>query len=414
MKLNAWIAGVGMTAFARHPDVLLKELASLAVRAALDDAGLEPDDIQAAYMANAVGGIVVGQEMIAGQVALRHMGVGRIPVVNVENACASASTAFHQACAMVSSGAYDVVLACGFEKLHHPDKGRTFAALAGGVDVEDPRGLAEALEAVAESAGAAGEGSKPAGQRSLFMDLYALAAIHHMKRYGTTREQLAAVSAKNSFHGSLNPNAQYRDVLTVEEVLAAREIAYPLTLPMCSPIGDGAAAVVVMSAGMARQLGIRQPVRVRSCVLASGWDRGMEEPGLTHFCAQRAYEEAGIGPGELSVVELHDASAPSEIIATEQLGLCPEGKGGELAESGATRLGGALPVNTSGGLLRKGHPVGATGIAQIFELTRQLQGRADQRQVPEARVGLAHNGGGNIGVDAAATVVTLLAREELA
>jgi acetyl-CoA acetyltransferase len=229
-----------------------------------------------------------------------------------------------------------------------------------------------------------------------------------MARYGTTVEQFAAVSAKNSFHGSLNERAQFRQALTVEEVLASPMIAEPLTRPMCSPIGDGAAAVVLVSEAKARELGVSKPVKVTSSVLRSGWDHGMDDPGTVEVCSGEAYQEAGVGPDEIHVLECHDASAPAEVMAYESLGLCAKGEGGKLVESGETRLGGRLPVNTSGGLLRKGHPVGATGIAQIVELTEQLQGRAGDRQVEGAKVALAHNGGGNIGTDAAAMCVTIL------
>jgi len=191
-------------------------------------------------------------------------------------------------------------------------------------------------------------------------------------------------------------------------VLAAPMIAEPLTRPMCSPIGDGAAAVVIVSERKARALGISQPVKVVTSVLHSGWDHPIEESGSVELCAREAFEEAGVGPQDLDVVECHDASAPAEISAYESIGLCERGGGGPLVESGATRLGGRIPVNTSGGLLRKGHPVGATGIAQIVELTEQLQGRSGKRQVEGARVALAHNGGGNIGSDAAAMCVTIL------
>ncbi len=230
----------------------------------------------------------------------------------------------------------------------------------------------------------------------------------HMEKYGTTAEQFAGVSAKNSYHGSLNPRAQFREALTVEEVLAAPMIAEPLTRPMCSPIGDGAAAAVVVSERKARELGIAKPVRVVCSVLRSGWDHGLDDEGTVELCAREAYEEAGVGPQDLDVAECHDASAPAEITEYEALGLCPKGEGGKLIEEGATKLGGRLPVNTSGGLLRKGHPIGATGIAQIVELVEQLQGRSDKRQVEGARVALAQNGGGTIGTDAAAMCVTIL------
>jgi acetyl-CoA acetyltransferase len=243
----------------------------------------------------------------------------------------------------------------------------------------------------------------------MFMDLYAAAARAHMERYGTTVEQMAAVSAKNSLHGSLNPRAQFRDVLSVEDVLSAPMIAEPLTRPMCSPIGDGAAAAVIMSEREMRRRSVRRPVRVLSSVLRSGWDREGDEEGTVEVCAREAFEQAALGPADLDVAECHDASAPAEIIAYESLGLCAKGGGGPLVGSGATRLGGRLPVNPSGGLLRKGHPVGATGIAQIVELVEQLQGRCGARQVQGASVALAHNGGGSIGRDAAAMCVTILA-----
>jgi acetyl-CoA acetyltransferase len=411
MKMNAYVAGVGMTPFGRHLDKTLKGLAGAAITEALLDAGLKGGDLQAAWMGNAAAGVTVGQEMISGQVALRELGIGRIPVVNVENACASSSTALHQACAMVSAGLYDIVLACGSEKLFHVDKARTMAAFSGAVDVEDPRGALKVLENMARAAGESFDATGAGESRSVFMDIYSLMAKKHMKQYGTTKEHFAMVTAKNSLHGSLNPRAQFRDVMTVEQVLAARTIIEPLTLPMCSPIGDGAAAVVLVSERKARELGLRHPVRIRASVLVSGWDFEREGESVGGFAACQAYEEAGVGAGDLSCVELHDASAPSEIAAYEYLGLCKPGEGAALIASGATQLGGRLPVNTSGGLLRKGHPVGATGCAQIVELTEQLQGRSGPRQVDGARIGLAHNGGGAIGLDAAATVVTILSRE---
>ncbi len=408
MKLDAVVAGVGMTHFGRYLDTGLKALGGEAVTAALSDAGLSPGDIEAAWVGNAAAGVVTGQECIRGEVVLRGVGMGKLPVINVENACASGSTALNQAAAMVTAGLYDVVLALGVEKLYHLDKTKTFGAFSGAVDVES---LAEIMAALAKNAeeGGAKEASSGAGtKRSMFMDIYAAVARSHMERYGTTVEQFAGVSAKNSIHGSLNPRAQFRQVLTPEEVLASPMIAEPLTRPMCSPIGDGAAAVVLMSRRKAKELGIADPVRVVSSVLRSGWDRGPDEPGAATLCANEAYDEASVGPEDLDVVECHDASAPAEIFAYEDLGLCARGEGGRLIDEGYTALGGRTPVNTSGGLLRKGHPVGATGLAQIVELTEQLQGRSGERQVDGARVGLAHNGGGTIGTDVAALCVTIL------
>ena len=267
-------------------------------------------------------------------------------------------------------------------------------------------GISRRLDASGVSHDSEGSGTS----RSLFMDIYAIWAMEHMQRYGTTREQFAAVSAKNSFHGSLNPKAQFRDRISVQDVLNAREVSWPLTLPMCSPIGDGAAAVVLVSERKARQLGMARMIRVEAAQLHSGWDYAAGEETVAERCARLLYESAGIGPADLDCVELHDASAPSEILYYEYLGLCARGEGGHFVEAGHSQLGGRLPVNTSGGLMRKGHPIGATGIAQIVELTEQLRGEAGDRQVAGARIALAENGGGFIGSDAAAMAMTLLSR----
>lgn len=410
MKLNAYVAGVGMTRFGKHMETGLKALGGEAVQAALGDAGIDAADLEAAWVGNAAAGVITGQECIRGEVILRGMGLGRLPVVNVENACASASTALNQAAAMVTAGLYDTVLALGVEKMYTLDKQRAMKAFTGGVDVE---ALAEIMDALKQSAKASGADTASEGvgeKRSMFMDIYAAAARMHMKRYGTTAEQFAGISAKNSYHGSLNPRAQFREALSVEDVLASPMIAEPLTRPMCSPIGDGAAAVVLVSERKAKELGLGTPVRLAASVLRSGWDRGPDEDGLAEVCAREAYEQAGVGPEDLNAVEVHDATAPAELFAYESIGLCAKGDGGRLVDEGATRLGGRVPVNTSGGLLRKGHPVGATGIAQVVELTEQLQGRAGDRQIEGAKVALAHNGGGNIGIDAAALCVTILTR----
>lgn len=413
MKTNAFIAGVGMTAFGKFPDTSLKTLAGEAISVALVDAGMAVTDIEAAYMGNAAAGTITGQVCVPGEVVLRSLGIGRIPVVNVENACATAATALHQAAAMVTAGFYDVVLAVGYEKLAHADKAKTFSVFSGAVDVEDMAGLAALVDRKMQAVGRKAD-VETATSRSLFMDIYATEAIAHMRKYGTTREQLAAVPAKNSRHGALNPRAQYRAVTNVEEVLAAREISWPLTLPMCSPIGDGAAAVVLVSERKARAIGLTRPVRVAAMQLETSWDYPDGKESLVfHDTITRAYSDAGIGPRDLDVVELHDASASSEILHTEYLGLCDEGEGGRVIEKGLTALGGSgrTVVNPSGGLLRKGHPIGATGIAQIVELTEQLQGRSGPRQVENARIALAENGGGYIRGDVAALCVTILERD---
>lgn len=412
MKMNAIIAGGGMTAFGKFPTLTLKELAGQAIQAALADAGLTAGDIQAAYMGNAAAGTITGQVCVPGEVVLRSLGIGRIPVVNVENACATASTALNQAAAMVTAGLYDVVLAVGYEKLVHADKARTFSVFSGAVDVDDMDGLARLVDRKMAAAGLKGD-VDGAASRSLFMDIYATEAVAHMKAYGTTREQLAAVPAKNSRHGALNPRAQFRDVVTAAEVLAAREIVWPLTLPMCSPIGDGAAAVILVSERKARALGLTHPVRIAASSLGTSWDYlDGQESLVFHEVIGSTYAEAGVGPADLDVVELHDASASSEILHTEYLGLCPVGEGGRFIEAGMTALGGGgrTIVNPSGGLLRKGHPIGATGIAQIVELYEQLLDRSGPRQVAGARLGLAENGGGYINGDVAALCVTIVQR----
>ena len=411
MKMHAYVAGVGMTRFDNHLTVKLKDLAAEAIREALMDSGLSANDIQAAYMGNASAGVIQGQEMIRGQAVLHSMGIGKIPVVNVENACATSSTAFNQAAAMITFGAYDVVLVCGYEKLFHADKMRSFLAFDGAVDTEDSEGISGALKRLAAAAGEAVDAEGDNKSRSVFVDIYAYMTKAHMKNYGTTREQIAAVTAKNSRHGGLNPRAQFQKAMTVEEVLASREILWPLTLPMCSPIGDGAAAVVLVSERKAKAMGLSKKVRVMSSALVSGFEPDAQLSSVGGYAVAKAYETAGIGPKDISFAEVHDASAPSEIIAYEYLQLCEKGGGGRLVESGYTALGGKVPVNASGGLLRKGHPIGATGAAQIVELTEQLRGSSGARQVEGARIGVAHNGGGMIGIDAAATVVSVLGLE---
>jgi acetyl-CoA acetyltransferase len=411
MKTNAVIAGAGMTAFGRFAQRSLKDLAGEAIRMALKDAGLEASDIQAAWMGNAAAGIITGQVCVPGEVVLREVGIGGVPVINVENACATAATALNQAVAMVSCGLYDVVLAVGYEKLVHDDKERSFSVFRGAVDVEDLPALRALIDRKMAAIGMEVDPAT-AASRSLFMDIYASEAIGHMQRFGTTREQFAAVTVKNSRHAALNARAQFRKVETVESVLAAREVIWPLTLPMCSPIGDGAAAVVIVSPNKARQMGLTQPVRVTASELTSGWDypEGQDTPVFPAAIAA-AYNQVGIEPRDIDVVELHDASASSEIFHTEFLGLCAPGEGGRLVESGRTTLGGDGPiVNPSGGLLRKGHPIGATGIAQVVELYEQLMERSGPRQVTGARIGVAENGGGYLRGDVGALCITVVQR----
>ncbi|MDP3550503.1 MAG: thiolase family protein [Novosphingobium sp.] len=404
MKMNAVIAGVGTTRIARHVDRTLSDLAHEAITQALQDAGIDASKIQAVWAGNAAAPVMTGQVCIAGQAILRGLGIGRVPVVNVENACATASTAMQQAAAMVTLGAYDVVLAFGVEKLYSRDKQKVFSVFAGCADVEHPEALDRFI--LDDGADAAGAGQS----RSVFMDVYARLARDYMALSGATARDFAAISAKNSVHGSLNPNAQFRDVLSVDDVLAAPAIIAPLTLTMCSPLADGAAAAVIMSPKAARELGVRSPVKILSSVLASGYDYAEGLDKLTAWTARQAYEAAGVGPADVNCAELHDASSPAEMIYYEALGLCGAGEGVQFLADGHTRIGGRVPVNTSGGLVRKGHPIGATGLSQIHELVLQLRGDAGPRQAEGAMVALAENGGGFLGEDSAAIVVTLLGK----
>jgi acetyl-CoA acetyltransferase len=366
---DVYVAGVGMTLFAKQPQRTFKELSAEAVGNALRDAGVETREVQAAYFGNAVAGTITGQEMVAGQVVLRPLGLQGIPVFNVENACASASSAFHLAWQAVSAGFCDVALAVGAEKMTHPDKARSFAAIGGSVDVDTiPPDLPP--------------------DRSFLMDLYAQAALEYMEESGATVEDFAAVVVKNQHNGARNPLAQYGAEMTIEEVLASRPIVHPFTLLMCSPISDGAAAAVLVSPEVAQRLGSR--VRVAASTARSAAD-GLKVSALA---ARAAYEMAGLGPQDIDCAEVHEAAASAELTLYEQLGFAPEGEGPALIRSGATRLGGTLPVNTSGGLLARGHPIGATGLAQIFEAVSQATGRAGDRQVDGARVTMAQNAGG--------------------
>jgi len=394
---NVQVAGVGMTRFEKSSRTL-KELVAEAVTQALGDASATAAEVQAAYVGNAVAGLVTGQEMIRGQVLLRPVGIEAIPIFNVENACASAATAFHLGWQAVAYGAQDVVLCVGAEKLTHEDKSVGLAAIGTAVDVEARAAAAEADE---PGAGAA--------TRSFFMDVYAEMTKEYMSRSGATTEQFAKVSVKNQHNGALNPRAQYGGEVSVDDVLGSREIVWPLTLLMCSPVSDGAAAVVLSS----RELDARRGPRVRASVVVSGnrHDSGDPAAGSAGRAAALAYEASGLGPDDLDCVELHDATAPAELIAYEQLGLAPPGQGPELIESGETALDGRLPVNTSGGLLAKGHPIGATGIAQVCEATWQLRGEAGPRQVDGARVALMQNGGGWLQGDSAAMSVHILSRD---
>ncbi|QSB49934.1 thiolase family protein [Parageobacillus toebii] len=390
------VLGVGMTRFGKYLDRSLKELAREALQRALTDAGISLSKIEAAYVGNAVAGIITGQECIRGQVMLSGTGLEGIPIFNVENACASGSSAFHMAWMSVASGMYDVVLALGAEKMIHPERTRAFQALKGAADVEE-------LEKFPG-------GGADRDNQSLFMDYYAIEARKHMEQYGTSIETFAKIAVKNSRNGSLNPNAQYQKQQTLEDVMGSRIISDPLRLLMCSPLSDGAAATILCSEKISRQL-TNDPVFVASSVVYSSNPSGDVGPSNTERAAAKAYALAGIEPSDVQVAEVHDAAAPGELWAYEHLGLCAPGDGARLVESGATEIGGRIPVNPSGGLIAKGHPVGATGIAQIAEIVWQLRGQAGKRQIPgQAKVGLTHNAGGFLNGGSAAVAIHILTR----
>lgn len=403
------IIGVGLTPFGKFLDRSLKDLAGEATQNAFNDAGIASMDVQAAFVANSMAGLITGQESIRGQVMLRPLGIGDIPIINVENACASSSTALYLAWLAVRAGQFDAVLVLGVEKLYHQDRLKSYQAIASSMDLERIKEWLQISEEEKELAGIR-PGQERTSNRSIFMDFYAMGARMHMARYGSTVEQLAAISEKNHYHGSLNPYARYAKAYTIEEVLNSPLVAYPLTRLMCSPIGDGAGAAVICSPDFARARGRDDAVTLAAVSIGSGVDRQPGEPDIVSRVGGRAYETAGIGPQDIEVAELHDATAFGELMAAEELGFCERGEGGRFAEQGHTRLGGKIPVNTSGGLESRGHPLAATGVAQVAELVRQLQGKAGLRQVENARVGLAQNGGGAIGLEAAAMAVTIVTR----
>jgi acetyl-CoA acetyltransferase len=386
------IIGVGAHPTGRFPEKPLKALAYPAIWNALDDAGVSVADVNVAYIGNSLGGLLTGQEGVRGQVVLQHSGLTGIPVVNVENACASAMTALRGAWLEVASGLADVALAVGVEKMNVGDSARSIGALSADSELD----LAE-----------------------MGMQFTATYAIHpkinvksRMQEYGWTASDLAKPAVKNSYNGSLNPLAQHQRRLTIEEIVQSRVIADPLTLLMCSSISDGAAAAVLCSTDLAARFTGKTPVRIASCMLRSGIYRlpGDDRPDSATMCAFAAYEKAGIGPEDLDAVELHDAMAPAELILYERLGLCAPGEGPRLIDEHVTTLDGRVPVNPSGGLCSRGHPVGATGLLQVCELVWQMRGEAGPRQIkPRPKVTMAQNQGGLLlGQDSAAYGVTIL------
>ncbi len=383
------IIGVGMIRFGRDVHRNERTMVESVVELTLKDAGITASDVQRVFSGNAAAGLVSGQEMIRGQVALQGTDLAGVPLVNVENACASSSSAANLAFEAILSGRCDVALVIGVEKLSHTEKSRAFDALQGATDVSTVTRTADG----------------PA-TNSVFVNVYAEEAKKYMAEHGATVSDLAAVAVKNRRHASLNPLAQFQQPQTIEEVLAGRVVVDPLTLPMCSPTTDGAAALVLCSEDYAQRQG-QTGCEIRATRLAAGAGFGSKPVAVA---ARAAFNDAGLGPDDLDLLELHDAAAPAEILQYAEIGLCGPGEGHLLVRSGATALGGRLPVNVSGGLMSRGHPIGATGCAQLVEIYDQLTGRAGGRQVDGARVGMAVNAGGWLAGTYAAAVATILVK----
>ncbi len=367
------IIGIGSTVFGNLQDKTIKEIAADASFAALADAGIDRKQIQAFYLGNFASGVLCGQEALAPLVA-NAIGLSNVPCTKVEGACASAGIALRHGYLMIALGYYDFVLVAGVEKMTGMETEKVTEALASAADLETD--------------GRAGV---------TFPGVFGMAMARHMYEYGTTREQIGLVSVKNHSNGVKNSLAQFKKEVTLEEVLESRPIADPLRLYDCCPISDGAAAAVLCPAEMAKDFTDKAVE-----IIGSGHNIGkgtlQDGDDLTTFevtvkTAKEAYEMAGVGPKDIDLVELHDCFSIAEIIDSEDLGLFEKGEGGKVVQDGLTSLGGKIPINPSGGLLSKGHPVGATGLGQVFEVVRQLRGEAPN-QIEGAEIGLAHNLGG--------------------
>lgn len=409
---DVFIAGVGMTQFAKHLDKSIKDLTRIALERVIADAGVRVSDIESAWFANSGWGFGFGQDCIRGEVALRPAGLEGLPITNVENACAGGSTALHHAWLEVASGQYECVLAIGAEKGYLEDKEKMFKGFWAGFDVENAVAHIQSLQALSASIKLEDDPGSAGKDRSAFMDIYSAFCRWHMQRHGTTRKQVAAIASKNHFHSSMNPYAQFQKKMTVEEILAARLVSWPLTVPMCAPLGDGAAAAILCSENFFKRLQNMRPVKILASILGSGTGRPLEaeDQDIAVRLSRKAYDMASVAPEDIDLAEVHDATSFGELHQTEALGFCRFGEGGAYAESGATQLGGKMPVNTSGGLISRGHPVGASGLAQIFELVTQLRHEAGDRQVENCRLALAENGGGNLGYEDAAMGIHILER----
>ncbi len=425
---NVYMIGSYSTAFKHWKGVSYKNLVRMAFTGVMDDCGIDPQDIDFSYFSNSGWGITMptvespdfrpAQMNIRGQVAFSPLVkeglMPRIPCINVEGACASASLAFHSAWKDILSGQSEVALALGVEKQIIKEVSAAFALqfFTGGTDVSAMDDMNELYAGVCKESG---KEWSPGANRSIFMDFYATWAAWHMWKWGTTQEQMAMVASKNHFHGSLNPLAQYRVEIPVETILADYEVSYPITRAMCSPLGDGAAAAILCSEDYYKALppSVKQrAVKVLGSAITAGGRRSMEETHFAALAAKKAYQIAGVGPEAINLAEVHDATAFAEILQLENMGFCPIGEGGKYTASGETRLGGKRPVNTSGGLESKGHPIGATGLSQLNEIATQLRGEAGDRQVKDAIYGLVENGGGMMGLEESVCGVTILQRAD--
>jgi acetyl-CoA acetyltransferase len=412
---SVFVIGVSCTAFGKRPEFGFKNLTETAYEQMLADAGMDDGGpIDSAWFGNCGMG-TFGQRNIRGQVCFTPLVTAgrfpeRVPIINVEGGCATASMAFNGAWKDILSGQAELALAIGVEKTFVPgDPLRTQEIFDGGIDQLDPH---EWMDYYRRAGELAGKSFAPgSGGGTVFMDTYAMQAAYHMKRWGTTARQIAAGASKNHAMGARNALAQYRFEVSPQQVLEDRVISAPLTRAMCAPVGDGAAAALLCSqrylAGLPARIRERA-IRVRASSLSGGKYRGLDEPGLSSIAARKAYASAGIGPADIDLAEVHDATSFCEIYQTEMLGFCAPGEGGAFIESGESSIDGRLPINLSGGLVSKGHPVGATGLSMIYELAVQLRGEAGDRQARKAGLALAENGGGVIGFDEAACSVVIL------
>ena len=410
---NIYIAGIAMTVFGRHLERSLEDMAREALQGALKDAGAEIAHLDTAYYAGITNGPLQGQFAVPGQVVLSKLGIEQIPIFNIDNGCAAGSSAVHLAIQSLKAGSADVALALGCEKMNIADKLKALNIMEAGWDVARAEQNYQMLLKMGEGVEVPG-GSESDKPFSKFMSIYAAMCRFHMKTFGTTQRQIAAVAAKNHANSVHNPYSQFRKTFTIDEILAAPPITYPLTLPMCAPLSDGSAAVILCTEAGLKRIGADRSrcVKVAASVVRAFSNRSYTEPerNVGRLAANRAYEIAGLGPQDMHVAEVHDAAAMGEIIQSENLGFVPLGEGGPAAERGDFALGGRLPINPSGGLESKGHPLGATGIGQLYELVTQLRGEAGARQVPGARHAIQENGGGMVGVEEAAVAVHILSK----